>query len=185
MDQLVSFQNLRNQISKKQFYLLILSFRKTPAAITPHYCAPEKFTNTPPFDKVDLWALGIFIYEITYRFPPFSSVLEGNKVEITRDHSIISEKVRKGELKFNNFRNADTGIENMKDLCRNLLKVNVNERFTVKQAKAHAFFQGINWDALKSKKITEVSYCILLISIFYLLRDLFFLSSLQKRNYKQ
>ena len=57
---------------------------------TPEYLAPEIILNKGYNETVDIWALGVLIYEMTAGFPPFYDATPMK----------IYEKILQGRLKY-------------------------------------------------------------------------------------
>eukprot|EP00923_Selenidium_pygospionis_P059868 GHVN01105398.1.p1 GENE.GHVN01105398.1~~GHVN01105398.1.p1 ORF type:complete len:497 (-),score=59.65 GHVN01105398.1:729-2219(-) len=95
---------------------------------TPYYVAPQvlqgAYTN-----KCDLWSAGVIMYILLCGYPPFHG---DNDAEILR-------KAKAGKYVFNaeDWKNVS---RDARDLIRNLLKTNPNERFSADQGLAHSWF---------------------------------------------
>ena len=94
---------------------------------TIYYMAPESLKNNKCSYKVDIWAIGIIIYNLlTGKFP-----FHGDNQEKTK------EKIISGNLDFP----PDIVISKlMKDLIRQILKKDPKERPTLNQILQHKFF---------------------------------------------
>lgn len=110
---------------------------------TPEYLAPEVLIGGHE-KEVDWWSLGVLIYEMIEGRPPFYST------EILQ----MYERILKAPLRFS-MRFSDVAI----DLCEKLL---CKDPFTRlgrgpgdgEDIKSHPFFEGINWEDLKGKRVT-------------------------------
>lgn len=114
---------------------------------TPEYMAPEMLIRTKRLEgygcSVDWWTLGIFIYESASGEAPFagSSLLQ-----------LFDSVVRKKYKMPSHFGDALT------DLIDNILQVDLALRIGCKgkgaeEIKSHAFYSGLNWEALFDKKV--------------------------------
>ncbi|XP_033835638.1 cGMP-dependent protein kinase 2 isoform X1 [Periophthalmus magnuspinnatus] len=114
---------------------------------TPEYVAPEVIMNRGHDSAVDLWAMGILLYELLTGSPPFSgpdpmkiytSILRGvEKVDFPK-------KIRK----------------RAEDLIRRLCRLNPMERLGnnkngINDIKKHKWFQGFNWDGLRRRQLVS------------------------------
>ena len=91
---------------------------------TYEYMAPEVIRGDHQDEKVDVWSLGILLYELLHGKTPFRS---NAPLEIQRN--II-------EGRFNiDKRLSQTGI----DLIRRILRANPSDRYSVKQVLSHPF----------------------------------------------
>lgn len=71
--------------------------------------APEMITHTPHDHRIDIWCLGILLYELVHGFPPFKGLNE---------HEKLTNIVNGQKIEF------DEDIPNdLKDLISNILKV--------------------------------------------------------------
>jgi len=110
---------------------------------TPEYLAPEIILSKGYNKAVDWWALGVLIYEMAAGYPPFFA-----------DQPIqIYEKIVSGKVRYPSHFSAD-----LKDLLKNLLQVDITNRFGnlkngATDIKSHKWFTGVDWIALYQRKI--------------------------------
>ena len=110
------------------------------------YSSPEIFSENDSIDtkSADWWNLGIIIFEMIYKIPPFYS----------DDDNRIKEMITKKELKFPE---SPKISESLKDLIKKLLKKDYRERLGYQNGfediKKHEFFKGFNFKDLLEKKI--------------------------------
>ncbi|MCQ2815874.1 MAG: protein kinase [archaeon] len=86
---------------------------------TPEYAAPELMSYQPYDEKVDMWALGVLLYNMITGFVPFSSKFSSQLKE-----QIIFKKI--------NFDNIED--ENLRELCKRLLERDPEKRIEAKEA---------------------------------------------------
>ena len=79
---------------------------------TLEYMAPEMITSKPHNHQIDVWSLGILLYELVHGRAPF----RGNQFEIGRE-------IIKGDVKF-----KQGCTEDYKDLVKKILVQNPDER---------------------------------------------------------
>lgn len=92
---------------------------------TPQYWAPEMLMGRgkDAYDeRVDLWSLGVLLYVMLYGRYPF----KGERA---------NEQIKAGVFDLNHPKNEPS--EEAKDLIRKLLKVNANERLSLKECLEH------------------------------------------------
>ena len=100
---------------------------------TFEYMAPEIIKDLPYGKPVDIWALGILLYEFYYGISPFSSNKENEEQSKEIINNILHNKV--------NFPNRKEIPYDMKDLIIHMLEMNVSERYTIEQVAAHPWFK--------------------------------------------
>jgi serine/threonine protein kinase len=105
---------------------------------TPEYLAPEVILNKGHGKAVDWWALGIFIYELTAGFCPFTS----------DDTLLVYKNILHSTLKFPRDFDDDT-----KSICKHLIQRDLSKRYGNLKNKSldirnHRFFKEIDFDAL-------------------------------------
>lgn len=110
---------------------------------TPEYLAPEIILSKGHGKAVDIWALGILLYEMLVGYPPF----------FDQTPFKIYEKILVGKVDFPKFVDA-----NAKDLIKGLLTKDKSKRFGnlkggIQDIKSHKWFKGVDWNALANKKI--------------------------------
>jgi len=108
---------------------------------TSEYLAPEMFEGTGYGASVDLWALGVLLYELVCGSSPFYS----------KDPEKLLELIFSRSLNF-----PSHVSENVIDLLSRLLDRNVSNRLGagpegIAEVKAHPFFDGLDWDDLLAK----------------------------------
>lgn len=106
---------------------------------TPGYVAPEVLAQKPYGKAVDVWSIGVISYILLCGYPPFYDENDAN----------LFAQILKGEFEFDS-PYWDEISESAKDFIRNLMCVNVEKRFTCKQALAHPWISG---NAASSKNI--------------------------------
>ncbi|CAK75388.1 unnamed protein product (macronuclear) [Paramecium tetraurelia] len=114
---------------------------------TAEYLAPEIVNKSGHSYEVDIWTLGIMIYEMINGFTPFR--------DSNNDFKMISQNI---------IENRPVYPEKMSsqsvDLIKQILQTNPSERLGVKgdgyaELKRHPFFNGIIWDQLSNLKVTS------------------------------
>ena len=89
---------------------------------------------------VDIWAIGVYAYEMSNYSPPFSSA-------DIRDRIKVKRVVKYSETK-RNWRNPNIS-EELKDFINSILKFDPKERLGFKSfddMKNHRFFTSVNFD---------------------------------------
>lgn len=100
---------------------------------TPDYIAPEVLLNQPYAQNIDLWSLGVIMYEMLFGVTPFSAeTARGTAIRIVRWQETLV------------FPEKPAVSHDAKDLIRKLL-CDQEHRATVDQVKHHPFFAGIDW----------------------------------------
>jgi len=108
---------------------------------TPDYLAPEIILGKGYNKAVDWWALGVLLYEMVAGFPPF----------FAEQHIKLYEKILSGKARFPRHFSQD-----LRDLLRNLLRVEMTRRFGVNDVndiKSHAWFSTTEWIAIYQRKV--------------------------------
>jgi len=103
---------------------------------TPYYMAPEIFKLKHDF-TIDVWALGVILYEF----------LVGNRPFVALDEMTLYRKILKFSYTIPKFLNEDVS-----SLISSIL-VKRRKRITVSGIRKHDYFQDIHWDDLYNKKI--------------------------------
>uniref|UniRef100_A0A182JI42 Protein kinase domain-containing protein n=1 Tax=Anopheles atroparvus TaxID=41427 RepID=A0A182JI42_ANOAO len=106
---------------------------------TPGYVAPEVLAQKPYGKAVDVWSIGVISYILLCGYPPFYDENDAN----------LFAQILKGEFEFDS-PYWDEISDSAKDFIRQLMCVNVERRFTCKQALAHPWISG---NAASSKNI--------------------------------
>lgn len=102
---------------------------------TRSYMAPEVVSRQPYNEMVDWWSLGICIYEWSFGTVPFrGSADEQRDAIITQEPRYPSQVDRE-----------------LKNLIACLLRKDPLKRITFEKIRQHAYFHGIDWDALENK----------------------------------
>ena len=100
---------------------------------TFEYMAPEILKDLPYGKPVDIWALGILLYEFYYGVSPFSSNKEKDEQSKEIINNIICNKL--------SFPNRKEIPYDMKDLIIHMLEMDVSKRYTIEQVAGHPWFK--------------------------------------------
>ena len=101
----------------------------------PDYLAPEVINGGGHGAAADMWSLGVLLFLMLSGDLPFGAHGEDEMKVYNR---IVAR----------DFRTPTTWSTAAIDLIDRLLTTDERERITLHQAKAHAFFKGMDWDAL-------------------------------------
>ncbi|XP_029041061.1 calcium/calmodulin-dependent protein kinase I isoform X1 [Osmia lignaria lignaria] len=98
---------------------------------TPGYVAPEVLAQKPYGKAVDVWSIGVISYILLCGYPPFYDENDAN----------LFAQILKGEFEFDSPYWDDIS-DSAKDFIHKLMCVNVEVRYTCKQALAHPWISG-------------------------------------------
>jgi len=122
---------------------------------TPDYIAPEIFLQQGYGHECDWWSLGAIMFECLVGYPPFCSETTHEtyqKIIHWQYHLAIPDDVHL----------SDEAV----DMVRRLI-TGADRRMNVEQIKSHAFFYGVDWNAIRQidapfvprlRSITDTSY---------------------------
>ncbi|EGW31134.1 uncharacterized protein SPAPADRAFT_63052 [Spathaspora passalidarum NRRL Y-27907] len=114
---------------------------------TPAYVAPEILKNDRHYTtKVDLWSTGVLLYVCLCGFPPFSDEL---------GPPTMKEQILSGTYAFYSPYWDDIS-DIVLDLISNLLVVDANERFSVKQTLNHYWFSESESESEENDVVPEL-----------------------------
>ena len=99
---------------------------------TFEYMAPEIIKDIPYGKPVDIWALGILLYELYFGVSPFSSNKENEEQTKEVINNIMQKKL---------FFNKKSISYDMKDLIIHMLEFDVNYRYTIDEVISHPWFK--------------------------------------------
>lgn len=153
---------LENLVIASDGYLKIIDFgfakrllpgeRTTTLCGTPDYLAPEAVTREGHTYPIDVWAIGVLIYEMLTQCSPFADT-SGNNSQVA-----VFEKILLGhsQVDWSQLRRVFRSAEQL-NIARHMLERlwdrDPNTRSTATALKHHPFFmQSISWAALRYKK---------------------------------
>jgi hypothetical protein len=103
---------------------------------SPAYLAPEMILRSGVWNALDVYAIGVNLYEMLTGKPPF----------FCEDMNEMYERIVKGGVTF-----PEQFDEDAKDLIQLMMRLEAGERPSIQEVKAHKFFEGVNWDAVYRK----------------------------------
>jgi len=110
---------------------------------TPHYMAPEIITGKGYTLNVDLWSIGICLYEFMCGMVPFGEEAE--------DPYEIYEEIITKPIKYPSYVKDKKARKIMDQLINKVADVRLGGSFA--SLKAHQWFDNFNWDDLLDKKL--------------------------------
>ena len=124
--------------------------KRTTVCGTPIYLAPEIILNRGHDEKVDIWCIGVLMFELMTGSSPF----QGSDVRTV--------KYNISRLKIVWPSNIDRDAE---DLIKKILKINPEERITLEQMLLHPFFTKYYPNAISClKKPDNTQYKVFIVS---------------------
>ena len=137
-----------NATSEPYFYIKIIDFgsakffskQKSENEIigSTYYIAPEVLKKKYN-EKCDTWSVGVILYMLLVKKAPFNG----------ENNEIITEKIEKGNFD-RKCKKLMEYSEEVRDLLNNLLEVDVDKRFSARQALNHSWFKYFGGRALFS-----------------------------------
>ncbi|KII60264.1 cGMP-dependent protein kinase 1 [Thelohanellus kitauei] len=109
---------------------------------SPEYVAPELIMNTGHDSAVDIWALGILIYELLAGFPPFSGD------DPMKTYNIIMKGFETIGFPAIFGRNAQNLVQKL--CCKNPNSRLGYAKHNIGEIQKHKWFDGFNWQKLRN-----------------------------------
>ena len=110
---------------------------------TPHYMAPEIISGKGYNYLVDLWTIGVVMYEFMGGLLPFGE-------ELDDPYEIYEEIVKKG-ISYPHYMNDRKAKKMIEQLLNKVPEVRLGGSYTA--LKNHPWFSGFDWDKLMAKKL--------------------------------
>lgn len=124
---------------------------------TPHYMAPEMINGKGYDYSVDIWGIGICIYELFFQTLPFENKKQGSEEENPLE---IYKRIISTDLNFD--KRINSLPYEFKDLLLKFLNIDPTKRLNLlsnsNEIKANKFFESIVWKDVYEKKISTGLY---------------------------
>ena len=98
---------------------------------TPEYVSPEMLKKYPYNEKVDIWALGVLIFELVFGYAPFASNFNEDRYN----------NIKAGKINWPNDLNNNE-YNDIKDLIEKILKINPKERISLDEIENHSWLKS-------------------------------------------
>lgn len=107
---------------------------------TPEYLAPEMLMEKGHNEKLDVWTLGVLLYEILVGEPPFTpkgieGMSKGDLYEKLKSNIVVCSVDQNTKVTYHDFLSKEAV-----DLLQNLLVRRPSDRFSCHDALRHSFF---------------------------------------------
>jgi len=112
---------------------------------TPEYVSPEMLKKYPYNEKVDIWALGVLIFELVFGYAPFASNFNEDRYN----------NIKAGKINWPNDLNNE--YNDIKDLIEKILKINPKERISLDEIENHSWLKS-TFLKMKSNKQTNDTF---------------------------
>ncbi len=110
---------------------------------TPEYVSPEMIKKYPYNEKVDIWGLGVLIFELVFGYAPFASNFNEDRYN----------NIKTGKINWPKDLNDEN--KNLKDLIEKILKTNPKERITLDQIENHPWLKDTFLKMKKNKQTND------------------------------
>lgn len=136
-----NFNALKSALDKKLGYKRTRQLAFSTVG-TPDYIAPEVFGQAGYDETVDWWSVGCILFEMLVGYPPFFS----------DEPSITCQKIMHWRKTFNIPQEARLSAASTDILKRLICDTDTRlGRNGVAEIKAHPFFKGLDWEAMREK----------------------------------
>ena len=108
---------------------------------TPEYVSPEVIKKYPYNEKVDIWGIGVLIFELVFGYPPFTSNFNEDRFNNIKEGKINWPK--------------DLNDMELKDLIEKILKVNPKDRISLDEIEKHQWLFDTYKKMKKEKKTND------------------------------
>jgi serine/threonine protein kinase/CRP-like cAMP-binding protein len=132
---------------------------------TPDYLAPEAVIRRGHNSAVDIWGVGVLLYEMLTQYSPFSDP-GGDRMRIFQNilkgvhHADWNELARpfrmlldaegaRGSLSADTIRRVNQDFINVRDILFHAWNPDPLTRVTASALKSHVYFAGVNWAQLR------------------------------------
>ena len=110
---------------------------------TPEYVSPEVIKKYPYNEKVDIWGIGVLIFELAFGYPPFTSNFNEDRFNNIKEGKINWPK--------------DLNDMELKDLIEKILKVNPKDRISLDEIEKHQWLFD-TYKKMKEEKKTNDTF---------------------------
>ena len=110
---------------------------------TPEYVSPEMVKKYPYNEKVDIWGIGVLIFELLFGYPPFSSNFNEDRYN----------NIKEGKINWP----QEINDKDAKDLIGKILKINPNERLSLEEIEKHPWLIS-TYNKMKEDKQTNDTF---------------------------
>jgi len=110
---------------------------------TPEYVSPEIIKKYPYDEKVDIWGIGVLIFELVFGYPPFTSNFNEDRFNNIKEGKINWPK--------------DLNDMDVKDLIEKILKVNPKDRISLDEMEKHRWLND-TYKKMKEEKKTNDTF---------------------------
>ena len=116
---------------------------------TPEYVSPEMLKKYPYNERVDIWGLGVLIFELVFGYAPFASNFNEDRYNNIKEGKINWPE--KSDL------NSDLKEEykDIKDLIVKILRTNPKDRLTLEQIEEHPWLKKTFLKMKKNKQTND------------------------------
>ena len=105
---------------------------------TLEYMAPEVVKKNKYGKAADCWSVGILLYDMLVGYPPFQH----------KNDNILTKKILQDKLRLPNYLSKECV-----SLIKGLLQRDIKQRLTIKDIKAHKFFNNQSWARMLRKEV--------------------------------
>ena len=110
---------------------------------TPEYVSPEILKKYPYNERVDIWGIGVLIFELVFGYAPFASNLNEDRYN----------NIKSGKINWPNDIKDD--YKDLKDLIEKILKVKPKERISLEEIENHPWLKETFLKMKKNKQTND------------------------------
>ena len=110
---------------------------------TPEYVSPEMLKKYPYNEKVDIWGIGVLIFELVFGYAPFASNFNEDRYN----------NIKAGKINWPN--NLSDEYNDLLDLISKILKINPNDRISLEDIENHIWLKDTYLKMKKNKQTND------------------------------